>query len=60
MIPLVVASERGRAQTHVVAMHRGGCRTAVSDSECERKLLERSSIEGDRPVREAQTAVAVS
>ena len=52
MIPLVVASERGRAQTNVVATHRWGCRTALSYGNCERKHLERCIIEGDNPVCE--------
>ena len=60
MIPLVVASERGRAQTSVVATHRWGCRTALSYGNCERKHLERCIIEGDNPVCEASVGVAVS
>ena len=53
MIPLVVASERGRAQTYYVAMHNGGCRTTPWYAECEKKVLESSVIEGDNPVIEA-------
>ena len=53
MIPLVVASERGRAQTNVVATQCWGCRTALSYNKCEQKFLERNIIEGDNPVREA-------
>ena len=60
MIPLVVASERGRAQTSVVSTHRWGCRTAVSYGNCEQNFLERRSIEGDNPVSEASVVVAVS
>ena len=52
MIPLVVASERGRAQTNVVATQCWGCRTALSYNKCERKHLERCIIEGDNPVCE--------
>ena len=60
MIPLVVASERGRAQTNVVATQRWGCRTALSYGNCERKHLERCIIEGDNPVQVRCKLVAVS
>ena len=53
MIPLVVASERGRAQTAVVAMHQRGSRTTLWYSDCEEKVLESSITEGDNPVTEA-------
>ena len=53
MIPLVVASERGRAQTCYVAMHNGGCRTTPWYSDHEQNVLESSVIEGDNPVIEA-------
>ena len=53
MIPQVVASERGPAQTGVVATHRRGCRTTLWYVDCERNDLESSSTEGERPVREA-------
>ena len=53
MIPSVVASERGRAQTVAVATRRRGSRTTIWYDECELKLLERSPAEGDRPVFEA-------
>ena len=53
MIPPVVASERGRAQTGVVAMHRRGSRTTAWYAEREKKVLESSVIEGDNPVIEA-------
>ena len=60
MIPLVVASERGPAQTNVVAMQCWGCRTTAWYLSCEQKLLERSSIEGERPVCEATKGLVVS
>ena len=60
MIPPVVASERGRAQTGHVATHGRGCRTALSYGNCEQNLLERRIIEGDNPVSEASVVVAVS
>ena len=60
MIPPVVASERGRAQTHGVAMHDGGSRTTLWYLIGEEKLLERSSAEGDRPVSEADEDLVVS
>ena len=53
MIPSVVASERGRAQTVAVATRRRGSRTTIWYDECEVKLLERTTIAGDSPVREA-------
>ena len=52
MIPLVVASERGTAQTRVVATHRGGCRTTLMHFEMEWKELERSAIAGESPLHE--------
>ena len=60
MIPPVVASDRGRAQTGVVAMQFRGCRTATSYDASERKLLESSTLEGESPVCEAKFGVAVS
>ena len=60
MIPLVVASERGRAQTIVVAMPRWGWRTAPLYCGREEKTVETVSIEGDRPVSEAEADIAVS
>ena len=60
MIPLVVASDRGIAQTSVVATHRWGCRTALLYIACEENLLERSAIAGDSPLSEAQDDIAVS
>ena len=53
MIPSVVASERGRAQTCDVAMRLRGCRTALSYLDCEENILESIIIEGDNPVSEA-------
>ena len=52
MIPLVVASERGTAQTRVVATHGRGCRTAPWYLQSEKKYLESYIIEGDNPVFE--------
>ena len=60
MIPPVVASDRGTAQTEVVAMHPRGCRTAPLHFACEEKPLERGVTEGDNPVSEAQEGIAVS
>ena len=60
MIPLVVASERGRAQTCDVAMRRRGCRTTLSYFDCEANILESIIIEGDNPVSEAWWDVVVS
>ncbi len=60
MIPPVVASDRGRAQTGVVSTQCRGCRTTPWYIECERKILESVSIEGDRPVREAWDGLVVS
>ena len=60
MIPPVVASERGTAQTHDVAMRRGGCRTTLSHSDCEEKVLERTTVAGDSPVSEAWRGVVSS
>ena len=53
MIPLVVASERGRAQTMIVAMQPWGCRTTLWQDACEKNVLERTTIEGESPVSEA-------
>ena len=60
MIPQVVASERGPAQTVVVAMQRRGSRTTPWYLSREQKLLERSSVEGERPVCEATRGLVVS
>ena len=53
MSPPVVASERGRAQTSCVAMHKGGSRTTLWYIDREKNVLESSIIEGDNPVIEA-------
>lgn len=60
MIPLVVASERGRAQTDVVATHRRGCRTGTLYFDREWKGLERPAIEGESPVYEAREDIPQS
>jgi hypothetical protein len=60
MIPPVVASDRGRAQTRDVATHLWGSRTALLYFDREEKLLESSVIEGDNPVSEARRGIAVS
>ena len=54
MIPPVVASDRGRAQTAVVVMHQRGCRSTTWYSKCEANVLESSITEGDNPVSEAR------
>ena len=60
MIPLVVASERGKAQTVMVAMPCRGCRTAPSYTNREEKELESSATAGESPLSEACRGVAVS
>ena len=50
MIPPVVASDRGRAQTVRVAMHARGCRTTLWHTYGEQNDLESSITEGDNPV----------
>ena len=60
MIPPVVASDRGRAQTGVVAMHRRGSRTTLWYARLEEKVLESSIIEGDNPVSERDGGLVVS
>ena len=60
MIPLVVASERGGAQTVVVVTLQRGCRTALLYFYREKKPLENGIIEGDNPVFEACEDIAVS
>lgn len=44
MIPLVVASERGKAQTYDVAMRDRGSRVTISYFESEENVLESSII----------------
>ena len=53
MIPPVVASERGTAQTADVARRQRGCRTATLYLNGEWKYLESYITEGDNPVHEA-------
>ena len=60
MIPPVVASERGRAQTSCVAMHKGGSRTTLWYIDREKNVLESSIIEGDNPVFESKCGLVVS
>ena len=60
MIPLVVASERGRAQTVTVAMLQRCCRTTSLYFAGEEKVLESSILEGDNPVSEAKEDIVVS
>ena len=60
MIPPVVASERGRAQTRHVATHGGGCRTATLHLRREPDRLESRAIEGESPVGEASGGTAAS
>ena len=50
MIPLVVASERGTAQTSGVARRGWGCRTATLYANREQNTLENVTIDGDSPV----------
>ena len=54
MIPPVVASDRGRAQTVCVAMHMRGCRTTLWYSDHEQNVLESSTIEDESSVREVK------
>ncbi len=54
MIPLVAASDRGRAQTVAVARQERGCRNATTDCDDERNLLESRTIEGESPVCEVR------
>ena len=60
MIPLVVASDRGTAQTADVVRRQRGCRTARLYSNGEWKYLESYITEGDNPVHEAKSGIAVS
>ena len=60
MIPLVVASEVGRAQTSPVAMQAGGCRTTFQYTLSEQNVLESPTIDGDSPVCEALCVLVVS
>ena len=60
MIPPVVASERGRAQTAGVAMHRRGSRTTLWHSDAEWNDLESSITEGDNPVHVRRRGLVAS
>ena len=60
MIPLVVASERGRAQTVTVATQLRGSRIAILYACSEQNLLERRTVDGESPVCEANCNIAVS
>ena len=60
MIPPVVASDRGIAQTGVVAMHRRGSRTAPWYLNREENVLESPTIAGDGPVTEAKQGLVAS
>ena len=60
MIPPVVASDRGRAQTHAVATRLGGCRTTPLHGSCEGNPLESGAAGGDSPVPEAFVGIVVS
>ena len=60
MIPPVVASDRGIAQTGVVAMHRRGSRTTPWYVIDEENRLESRIREGDNPVPEVSVSLVVS
>ena len=60
MIPPVVASDRGTAQTACVVMHKRGSRTTPWYTDCEKNVLESSVIEGENPVFEAKCGLVVS
>ena len=60
MIPPVVASDRGRAQTGGVATHLRGCRTTMWYLNVEWNVLESSIREGDNPVYESEWSLVVS
>ena len=60
MIPLVVASERGSAQTAYVAMHIRGSRTTLWYLNRERNVLESSTVEDESSVCEARRGLVVS
>ena len=60
MIPPVVASERGRAQTACVATHSRGYRTTPWYGRDEWKHLESCITEGDNPVHEVDVGLVVS
>ena len=60
MIPPVVASDRGIAQTVCVATHMRGCRTTPWHPAVEQKSLESLIIEGDNPVCEHKGGLVIS
>ena len=60
MIPPVVASERGTAQTVDVVRRRRGCRTAALYCDGEWNALEKATVDGESPVHEAKSSIAVS
>ena len=60
MIPPVVASDRGRAQTVSVAMPQRGSRTTLWYTNHERNVLESSTIEDDSSVLEVSGGLVVS
>jgi hypothetical protein len=60
MIPPVVASDRGIAQTGRVAMLPRGSRTTLSYFISEEKSLESLTIAGESPLSEATKDVVVS
>ena len=60
MIPPVVASDRGRAQTVAVAMPQRGSRTTPWYTNHERNVLESSTIEDDSSVLEVGGGLVVS
>ena len=60
MIPPVVASERGRAQTACVATRMRGSRTTWWYRGGERNGLERPAIAGESPLRAANAGLVVS
>ena len=60
MIPLVVASERGLAQTYVVYLLHRGCRSTLLYKSIERHILERITIQGDSPVLEVRFSIVLS
>ena len=58
MIPPVVASDRGRAQTPRVATPSGGSRAAKWQFSAERDALESAAAAGDSPMRERARRLA--
>ena len=60
MIPPVVASERGRAQTAVVATQLRGSRTTPWHLDREWNDLESSTVEDDSSVHEPRWGLVVS